>query len=410
MIKKFFLLIILVVLNISIFSCANQKNMSQNSVDEYLDYVDATHLDKYNIIFSGDKIDDSINLKINVEKNKKIIFRAISRYSKEMSYITFESSLYKSPKFCLGSQIFVEQSWRFPPCLTTDFINISIDSFNSNLEIVKLVFYYEDDNDIDNLFDSSISFNSHLGFSQMCPENTYSAVEMSGMLGYKSCIVVPKMTCDGELVCIHDDLINRTARFNDLEVNGPIYVNNLTYEDLYKYDFGFYKNEFWRNEKILKIDDFFSICKKYNMSPIFSTHPNLSYNCWEKVKEMLIKYDLLDKFIIKSFDVNILTQAYDIFGEDIYGYTGDNFSIEQMKSFVQDNSIDKSKVELVIETNVEYLTKNLIDSIISNAFLAHAFTINSDFSEIEIRKYIEWGITGFTDDTYCQNGMMFLNF
>ena len=278
------------------------------------------------------------------------------------------------------------------------------------VDIETISFFYEPLNEVTNYRKLDYTFDSHLGFIEMCPENTVSSVEMAGILGYESCIVVPKVTKDGQIVCIHDDTINRTARLNSNTIENEQYVFNLTYEELLSYDFGEYKNDYFKGQTIMTVDNFFSICKEYGMRPIFSTHPALDKNKWNQVKLLLERYGLLESFTIKSFEKEILDDAFKVFGHSIRGYTGDNFTVEKMNKFVQENSVSKDNVELCIEVQIDSLDRQTIKRIKDNGFRAFAFTLNSNYSEMALRDLISMGIEGFTDDTYCQQGMLFLNF
>lgn len=342
--------------------------------------------------------------------NLKIVFKAKSFFQGNQPTIRFKTSMYQSPLYLLSNSNLIEQSWRIPPSVEGDEVEIEIETNDSKIEFECFTFFYEPFDVITSFYETEYEFDSHLGFIEMCPEHTKASVKMSGILGYESCVVVPKVTLDGVIVCIHDDSINRTASLEDYTFSDEIMVSELTYQELLQYDFGVYKNTYYKGERILLLDDFFGLCKEYGMEPIFSTHPGLSIDQWIYVKEMLEKYELLDQFTIKGFGTDVLATAYVVFGSNIKGYTGDNITVEEMDRFVLNNSIKRDCLKLTIETELKLIDEELVDEIKSHGYYANAFTIKSSFSEMELRKYISKGITGFVDDSYCQQGMQFLNF
>ena len=398
------LLILFLGLLFVLSSCSNEK--------KFVNYDN----DYYNVEYSlNDKnlvLKDDYSISFIPIKKSKVIFKISSINYGNQAYIKFEHSLYESPKYCLSNYNYITQTWRVPPSLESSAIELNFYVGGGTLEIEKITYMYEDDQTINNYYDNEIIFDSHLGFSQMCPENTECAVIMAAKLGYDSCIVVPKETSDGEIVCIHDDTINRTARDkNGNKLDCDLSVCELTLSNLLEYDFGIYKNKYWNNQKILTMDNFLSLCKDYDISPIFSTHPRLSNESWKYIKSLLIKYDLLQKTSIKAFDWTILKEAYDVFGNEISSYRGDNMPLTDLNKFLNSENINIDKKQIIIELEIETLTKEKVDRYLDNGIRVYAFVLRSKtIPETKIRDALALGITGFVDDTYCQKGMLFLNF
>ena len=306
------------------------------------------------------------------------------------------------------SKLFPMQHWRIPPDLQKrgTYVVITVPS-GSTLSIEYL---YSSDAVCNPSIQSRPLFTSHLGFSQMCPQNTRPAIEMAGILGYSACIVVPKTTSDGVLVCVHDDTINSTAR--DESGNAPqteMAVADMTYNDLLAWDFGLSTNEYWRGTRILTVDEFFGICAKYGMSPVFSTHPALSSEQWQNVKTMLIKHGLLDRFWVKAFSISILESAYAVFGQAIAGYTGeyDNsyVTVQQLSDFVSTHGIDTAKCHVQSEVSVSTITQAIAASIISAGLECGVYTLGKSNSAADVKSLMAMGVIQFSDDVYCQNGM-----
>ena len=254
--------------------------------------------------------------------------------------------------------------------------------------------------------------NAHLGFWGIAPDNTMPAFELAAICGFPACIVVPKVTADGVIVCIHDDTINRTAR--DEYGNAPkedMYVWDMTYDELLKWEYGSYKNEIYKGTKIPCVEDFFALCSRTGMRPMFSTHPGLTVEQWEQVKDMLIRHGLLKNFHIKSFELDILKTAYSVFGTSIDGYTWDNDRWEEGKAeetldinALLNLGIDITKCRVGIEIPLRDYTESIARKITNAGLFAAAFGIYHRTAE-EYRRLISYGVTEFTEDYHCSMGL-----
>ena len=76
------------------------------------------------------------------------------------------------------------------------------------------------------IFDTpKIRFISHRGFQPMAPENSLPSFAYAGALGQWAIETDVRMTADGELVCCHDDSVERCF-------NGEGSVKDMTYSEL----------------------------------------------------------------------------------------------------------------------------------------------------------------------------------
>ena len=247
--------------------------------------------------------------------------------------------------------------------------------------------------------------NAHLGFWGIAPNNTMPAFELAAMCGFPACICVPKWTKDGVLVCIHDDTINKTARDSDgKKEEEPIYVWDRTYDELCRYEYGSYKNEVYKGTKMPLLEDFFKLCAKTGMTPMFSTHPGLSVEQWQEVKAMLKRYGLLKKFHIKSFGFGVLKTAISVFGDEIDGYTWDNDDVTEEKVENLKELTSELSSRVGIEIQFDLYTKEKAEMITSAGFFAAAWNIKRrDFDEYE--RLYSYGVTEFTEDFHCSMGL-----
>ena len=321
-----------------------------------------------------------------------------------------EKPLYCSHSYRMGREgEYALQEWRTPPAFLPSLIyNIHIDVPEGTVLYIKnFTSAYEVDTK--KWSGDGPRHNAHLGFFSMAPNNTMPAFELAAASGFSSCICVPKWTKDNVLVCIHDDTINKTARGKDgNKEEEPIYVWDKTYEELCEYEYGSYKNEIYKGTKMPLLEDFFKLCAKTGMNPMFSTHPGLSEENWLRVRDMLERLGILKKFHIKSFGYGVLQNAYKVFGTDIDGYTWDNDDVdaEKIEKFKAFRDSMSAPCRLGIEIQFKNYTDQKAKMIREAGFFAAAWNINRrDYDEYE--RLISYGVTEFTEDNHCSMGLNF---
>jgi len=341
---------------------------------------------------------------------------AMARYEGERGpHISFELALpdyekpfYLSHRYRIGDALaYIQQCWRVPPRLSAEL------SLCVHVDVPAGTVLYL--NNFDARYataprDHAIGprHNAHLGFLGMAPDNTMPAFELAALCGFPACIAVPKVTKDGVLVCLHDKTINRTARNTDgTELSeDPIYVQDLTYAELLTYDFGVQKRPTYKGTKIPRLEDFFKLCARTGMRPMFSTHPALPLEKWHEVKEMLIRLGLLRHFHVKSFSPDILETAYSVLGCEIDGYTLDTQKMEDNTiEGLLATGVDIQKCRVGIEIRAENMTKENVRRVLEAGMFAAAYALpRCDFDEL-YEKLISFGVTEFTEDYHCSMGL-----
>ena len=101
---------------------------------------------------------------------------------------------------------------------------------------------------------------NHRGYSVEAPENTLPAYILSKQKGftYVECDVA--FTADGVAVLLHDSTVDRTS-------NGTGNIAQMTYEEVYKLDFGSWKSEAYAGTKIPTFREFILLCKNIGLHP-----------------------------------------------------------------------------------------------------------------------------------------------
>ena len=171
-----------------------------------------------------------------------MLVSAMTRYEGEAPHIRFrlslpelEGPLYLSHSYRLGDPLmYVQQQWRVPPMLHPQItLHIEVEIPEGSVLWLKNFSAMYSAAPRDHAIGPR--HNAHLGLLGMATNNTMPSFELAAICGFPACIAVPKVTKDGVLVCIHDDIINHSARHPDGSKVGetPIKVKDLTYEDLY---------------------------------------------------------------------------------------------------------------------------------------------------------------------------------
>lgn len=137
-------------------------------------------------------------------------------------------------------------------------------------------------------------YSSHRGGMFYAPENTIPAFLYAIENGYDQIETDPQLTCDGVVVLMHDDTINRTCRNADGSmIKEPVKVSDLTYEQLMQYDAGIAMGEEFRGTKVPRLDELFELVQGYDI-PI-SLDKKIPT---EKMEPML---DVVEKYPVKVY-------------------------------------------------------------------------------------------------------------
>lgn len=317
-----------------------------------------------------------------------------------------EKPAYMSHKYSMGKkESCAIQKWRVPPLFLPEMsMTLRIEIPEGTVLMIRSFEATRETTPIKTC--GKYRFNAHLGFLAIAPNNTLLAFEMAAKCGFSSCMAAPNVTRDGVLVCIHDDTINKTARdANGEPPKDPIYVRDKTYEELLKWEYGSYRSPVYRGAKLPLLSEFFDICQKTGMNPIFSTHPSLTVEQWNQVKKMLEERNILAQFHIKSFDAEILKTAYSVFGTEIDGYTldvkkWDKSCIDALLS----TGVDVSRCRVGMEVRFDDYTEQIAKDILNAGMFAAAWDIERrDFSEYD--RLFSYGVTEFTEDNHCSMGL-----
>lgn len=322
------------------------------------------------------------------------------------------NDFYKSPHYRIGIENNQGRySWRFPPKQYTGrsfYRFVFTVPAGSTLLIKKLRLYYDD---AITPTESGVTFFAHSMAGCCAPNNTLAEVEMAAKLGFKYVIVVPKVTSDGYLVCLHDDSsIQATARQSDgsaipaADQDRP--VSDFTLAQLLAYDFGIYRGEAWKGEKIPLLEDVFKICAKTGLHPTLSVHPDLA-GYWDDIKALAKKYGLLDKLNIKAPNSTIQTPMMEL--RD----TVESYTIIGTSSITASQCVDSfshlklaysiEKAICKIEYAASLLTDAYINTILTAGYRCGVNSIGADTADV--KTFMSKGATEITEDYIASVGL-----
>ena len=317
-----------------------------------------------------------------------------------------KNPIYRSPTYVPGVRgMFSLKQWRVPPILLPGARLTVTVTVPENTVLRFRTFAADYDSHIKD-WNGGLRHNAHLGFCGIAKGNTMASYELAAMCGFPACIVNPRVTADGVFVCMHNPTINATARDeNGLQPEEDIEVAAVTYDELLKWDVGRFYRSVYTGQRIPKLDDFFALCSRTGMRPMFSTHPVFTVDEWYRIRAMLKKHGILGNLHIKSFNYENIRTAYSVFGTDIDGYTWDRGDLEDTTvDMLRGLNIDSNNCRVGIEIKFDNYTEEKAKRITDAGFFAAAFSIHKRHAN-DYRRLIDWGVTEFTEDNHCSMGL-----
>ncbi len=156
---------------------------------------------------------------------------------------------------------------------------------------------------------------AHRGFCAKYPENTIPAFEAALALGVDQIETDVRITKDGELVLIHDVTVDRTS-------DGKGKVDEFTYEELTRLDFGLYKGEEFRGTRVVTLKEFFELVKDHptltlDLELKEYPHPGreeIAFSACDRVIAMVEEYGFADRIVLNSANGKLHEYVQDKYG------------------------------------------------------------------------------------------------
>lgn len=168
---------------------------------------------------------------------------------------------------------------------------------------------------------NSIILSAHRGFQPMGPENSIIAFEAAGSLGFDYIETDVIMTMDGELVCIHDNTLDRTT-------NGTGNVMSMTYPSIlrYKIDTAAYGFDLSTADKdklyVPTFREYLDICRKHGSKPFIEIKDSRK-EVIHKIIDVALEYFSADEIVMSCSNLAALEVSHsynkDVFVHLIWG-------------------------------------------------------------------------------------------
>ncbi len=140
----------------------------------------------------------------------------------------------------------------------------------------------------------------HRGASHDAPENTLGAFHLAFEQGADGIEGDFRLTRDGQIVCIHDATLQRTAGVE-------LQVAKATFDDLRQLDVGRWKGERWAGEQIPTLGDVFAVAPP---GKLFFMEVKCGAEIVPPLQQQLAKHGLpLDQFVLISFHDEVIAAA-----------------------------------------------------------------------------------------------------
>lgn len=221
---------------------------------------------------------------------------------------------------------------------------------------------------------------AHRGASGYYPENTMMAFEEAVNMGCTGIETDVHMTKDGELVLIHDEMVDRTT-------NGSGYVKDYSLKEIKRLDAGSVKGQQFKGVTIPTLEELLEFLrgKEILLNIELKTDVIWYSGIEEKVLDIVNKYDLKDKVIVSSFN---------------------HYSVHKCKEICKDIKIGLLYMEGIFEPHLYAKTvgaqaihpyfpaidnKAVIDRVRQSGIMVNTWTINE---EKDLRRFLEFGVDG----------------
>lgn len=236
-------------------------------------------------------------------------------------------------------------------------------------------------------YDLNVKAINHRGYSKGAPENTIPAYILSKKNGFTYVECDVSFTSDGVAVLLHDATIDRTS-------DGTGNINEMTYAEALRYDFGSWFNASYTGVKIPTFTEFIMTCKGLGLHPYIELKTSGGYT-QEQILQIINEVEfcgMRGKVTYISFKFEYLEWVKVADNEARLGYVTNSLSdtiIAQAASLKTDSN------NVFIDTQLSYVKDEWVAKLIENHLPVEVWTVNNaDFIK-NMHKYI----SGVTSDS-----------
>ena len=225
---------------------------------------------------------------------------------------------------------------------------------------------------------------SHRGYSTLAPENTLAAYRLSAQMGFEMVECDVAFTADNQAVLLHDLTIDRTS-------NGTGRIDQMTLAQVRTYDFGNWKSEQYRGERIPTFEEFIALCKQLRLYPYIE----LKVVKTEQVKslvETVKRYGMLRCVTWISFSDELLGEVLKCDGGARCGYIAEDLTPEVLEDAL---SLRTPKSKVFLNLNFYAIDEQEIDACEMNEIPLEVWGLDSAYLIERMDPYIS-GVTSET--------------
>ena len=185
-------------------------------------------------------------------------------------------------------------------------------------------------------------------------------------------------------------------------------ISEFTYDELMQFSASWRKrSDIFAGIRVPTMDEYFRVCSMTGMQPIFSVHPELTKEQWLYVKDLLIKYRLLEHFWVKSGTVSTQKVCNEVFGTEIAGRILIQGAAKDWDpaELTREMELDPKKNNVVIEFFGFAATEKKIITARNEGFLVSIAAMCGGVSGPHMMKLIDMGVSEFTLDHHLSMGL-----
>lgn len=225
---------------------------------------------------------------------------------------------------------------------------------------------------------------AHRGASKKAPQNTIPAFLQAikdGADGFENDVHTTK---DGFLVVCHNHDIDETS-------DGTGAIDELTLEELRRFDFGSYFSEEFAGTKIPTIEEFLDLCGGLSVINIEIKAPKKpGTDIVRKVIQKAKDFGLFDKLLISCFNKDILTECKEV---DPKTRTGILYSTDSPYTELYDDFVGfaKSIKADALHPLGMLVDEDYIEEAHKAGLIVNPWTVDKDYA---IERLRDWGCDG----------------
>jgi len=149
--------------------------------------------------------------------------------------------------------------------------------------------------------DSPTRVIAHRGFSGQAPENTLVAIRQAIEVGADMVEVDVTVTADGQVICLHDETLDRTT-------NGSGLPSKLPMAEIKQLDAGSWFSPDYAGEKIPTLTEVLETVKGRILINVEIKSEAVEHDVVPKVAVLIADHGMLDEVVVSSFSPDALRQ------------------------------------------------------------------------------------------------------